>query len=122
MKGENSEADSGYMLVGRLGILGGATTAVACGLISTWNPNTSTAEWIGYQILFGLRGMGLQVVGFPSNIPIIHLGMRFTPGVSTFTNRGQSGCNLSTKRSHASPEPSGDRLPGIRAEPAGGYF
>ncbi|KAI8955553.1 efflux pump protein [Xylaria longipes] len=54
-------------LVGRLGyylpfgILGGAITAVACGLISTWNPNTSTAEWIGYQILFGLRGMALQV-------------------------------------------------------------
>ncbi|KAH6646197.1 putative MFS multidrug transporter [Truncatella angustata] len=53
-------------LVGRLGyylpfgVLGGAITAVACGLISTWNPNTSTAEWIGYQILFGLRGMGLQ--------------------------------------------------------------
>ncbi|KAI1274063.1 putative MFS multidrug transporter [Xylaria sp. FL0933] len=53
-------------LVGRVGyylpfgILGGALTAVACGLISTWNPNTSTAEWIGYQILFGLRGMALQ--------------------------------------------------------------
>ncbi|KAI1345651.1 putative MFS multidrug transporter [Xylaria sp. FL0043] len=53
-------------LVGRVGyylpfgILGGALTAVACGLISTWNPNTSTVEWIGYQILFGLRGMALQ--------------------------------------------------------------
>ncbi|KAI1130601.1 putative MFS multidrug transporter [Nemania abortiva] len=54
-------------LMGRLGyylpfgVLGGATTAIACGLISTWHPNTSTAEWIGYQILFGLRGIGLQV-------------------------------------------------------------
>ncbi|KAK2601185.1 hypothetical protein N8I77_010653 [Diaporthe amygdali] len=54
-------------LVRRLGyyipfsILAGATTAVACGLISTWNPHTSTAAWIGHQILFGLRGMGLQM-------------------------------------------------------------
>ncbi|KAI0414194.1 putative MFS multidrug transporter [Xylaria grammica] len=57
----------GGALVGRLGyylpfgVLGGATTAVACGLISTWNPNTPTAEWIGYQILFGLRGIALQI-------------------------------------------------------------
>ncbi|XPS69771.1 hypothetical protein M3J09_002029 [Ascochyta lentis] len=50
----------GYYLP--FGVLSGAATAVACGLISTWNPDTSTAAWIGYQILFGLRGMGLQVV------------------------------------------------------------
>ncbi|KAI0449644.1 putative MFS multidrug transporter [Xylaria acuta] len=49
----------GYYLP--FGILGGALTAVACGLISTWDLDTSTAEWIGYQILFGLRGMALQV-------------------------------------------------------------
>ncbi|KAF2967751.1 hypothetical protein GQX73_g5836 [Xylaria multiplex] len=49
----------GYYLP--FGILGGALTAVACGLISTWDLSTSTAEWIGYQILFGLRGMALQV-------------------------------------------------------------
>ncbi|KAK6217649.1 hypothetical protein LQW54_003371 [Pestalotiopsis sp. IQ-011] len=48
----------GYYLP--FGILGGALTAVACGLISTWVPNTSTAAWVGYQVLFGLRGMGLQ--------------------------------------------------------------
>ncbi|KAF7515193.1 hypothetical protein G7054_g14704 [Neopestalotiopsis clavispora] len=48
----------GYYLP--FGILGAAVTAVACGLISTWGPNTSRAEWIGYQILFGLRGMALQ--------------------------------------------------------------
>jgi hypothetical protein len=64
------EADVFPMPVGRLGyyilfsILAGATTAVACGLISTWNPGTSTADWIGHQILFGLRGMGLQMVSF----------------------------------------------------------
>ncbi|KAI0533762.1 putative MFS multidrug transporter [Xylaria digitata] len=49
----------GYYLP--FGILGGALTAVACGLISTWDLSTSTAEWVGYQILFGLRGMALQV-------------------------------------------------------------
>ncbi|KAI0204997.1 major facilitator superfamily transporter [Astrocystis sublimbata] len=54
-------------LVGRLGyylpfgVLGGAITAVACGLIATWDPDTSTAEWIGYQVLFGFRGIALQV-------------------------------------------------------------
>ncbi|KAK2766380.1 MFS multidrug transporter [Colletotrichum kahawae] len=42
-------------------VLSGATTAVACGLISTWNPKTLTAAWIGHQILFGLRGLGLQM-------------------------------------------------------------
>ncbi|KAI0965942.1 putative MFS multidrug transporter [Xylaria arbuscula] len=49
----------GYYLP--FGILGGALTAVACGLISTWDLRTSTAQLIGYQILFGLRGMALQV-------------------------------------------------------------
>lgn len=62
-----------FFLVTRLGyylpfgILGAAVTAVACGLISTWGPNTSTAEWIGYQILFGLRGMALQTVSYAQN-------------------------------------------------------
>lgn len=65
---KSSESNAGSMTVGRIGyylpfaVLAGATTAVACGLISTWNPDTSTADWIGHQILFGLRGMGLQMV------------------------------------------------------------
>uniref|UniRef100_L2FW97 MFS multidrug transporter n=1 Tax=Colletotrichum fructicola (strain Nara gc5) TaxID=1213859 RepID=L2FW97_COLFN len=42
-------------------VLSGATTTIACGLISTWDPNTLTAAWIGHQILFGLRGLGLQM-------------------------------------------------------------
>ncbi|KAF4872290.1 Efflux pump mokI [Colletotrichum siamense] len=42
-------------------VISGATTTVACGLISTWNPDTLTAAWIGHQILFGLRGLGLQM-------------------------------------------------------------
>ncbi|KAI1267016.1 putative MFS multidrug transporter [Xylariaceae sp. FL1019] len=54
-------------LVTRLGyylpfaVLVGAATSIACGLITTWNPATSTANWIGDQILYGLRGMGLQM-------------------------------------------------------------
>jgi hypothetical protein len=81
LEGGKSKANSGYISVGRLGyylpfsVLGGAITAVACGLISTWNLNTSTAEWIGYQILFGLRGIGLQIVSFPPNLLIIYLGV-----------------------------------------------
>ncbi|KAF4918848.1 Efflux pump mokI [Colletotrichum viniferum] len=43
------------------GVISGATTTVACGLISTWNPNTLTAAWIGHQILFRLRGLGLEM-------------------------------------------------------------
>ena len=36
--------------------------AVGYGLLSTFNAQTSTAEWIGYQILFGFgRGAGLQM-------------------------------------------------------------
>jgi hypothetical protein len=80
-RGKTSEADSGSILVSRLGyylpfsVIGGAIAAIACGLISTWNPNTSTAQWIGYQMLFGLRGLGLQIVRTPASLPIIHLGV-----------------------------------------------
>ncbi|OTA67101.1 major facilitator superfamily transporter [Hypoxylon sp. EC38] len=54
-------------LVTRLGyylpwaVFASAGTAVAGGLISTWGPDTSTAQWIGYQIIYGLRGCGIQV-------------------------------------------------------------
>lgn len=68
MNGKSTEAKAGSVTVGRIGyylpfaVLAGATTAAACGLISTWNPDTPTADWIGHQVLFGLRGMGLQMV------------------------------------------------------------
>ncbi|KAI0598793.1 major facilitator superfamily domain-containing protein [Biscogniauxia sp. FL1348] len=38
----------------------GAGTAVASGLISTWSPYTEVGRWIGYQILYGARGCGVQ--------------------------------------------------------------
>lgn len=68
MYGESTESNAGSVTVGRIGyylpfaVLAGASTAIACGLISTWNPDTSTADWVGHQILFGFRGMGLQMV------------------------------------------------------------
>ncbi|KAI1138509.1 putative MFS multidrug transporter [Hypoxylon sp. FL0543] len=54
-------------LITRLGyylpwaVFASAGTAVAGGLISTWSPSTSTGQWIGYQIIYGLRGCGIQV-------------------------------------------------------------
>ncbi|KAI1499758.1 putative MFS multidrug transporter [Biscogniauxia marginata] len=62
------------VLITRLGyylpwaLFAGAGTAVAAGLISTWSPYTETARWIGYQILYGARGCGVQ----PSVIAIQH--------------------------------------------------
>jgi len=97
------------MLVRRLGyylpfsVLAGATTAVACGLISTWNPDTSTADLIGHQILFGLRGMGLQMVSLSLNLPTIHLRVRFTPAARLLLmgeNLFIIGCDLGAKRRH----------------------
>ncbi|KAI1762733.1 putative MFS multidrug transporter [Hypoxylon sp. FL1150] len=40
--------------------LSGVGISIAGGLISTWNPDTTTAFWIGCQILYGLRGCGTQ--------------------------------------------------------------
>ncbi|KAI6081858.1 putative MFS multidrug transporter [Hypoxylon rubiginosum] len=53
-------------LVTRLGYyipfaaLAGTGTAIAGGLFSTWDPDTTTAFWIGSQVLYGLRGFGVQ--------------------------------------------------------------
>ncbi|KAI1215167.1 putative MFS multidrug transporter [Annulohypoxylon truncatum] len=54
-------------LITRLGyylpwaVVASAGTTVAAGLISTWAPDTETGLWIGYQIIYGLRGCGIQV-------------------------------------------------------------
>lgn len=40
-----------------------ATTAIGSGLYGTFQPNTSTGKWIGYQILAGVgQGFGFQMV------------------------------------------------------------
>ncbi|WYZ44857.1 hypothetical protein EsH8_VIII_000173 [Colletotrichum jinshuiense] len=55
-------------MVGRLGyylpwaVFGSIATTIGSGLISTWTPSTSTAQWIGYQILLGAgRGASMQM-------------------------------------------------------------
>ncbi|KAI0547956.1 hypothetical protein F4679DRAFT_586065 [Xylaria curta] len=41
--------------------------AIGSGLLTTWTPNTNTATWIGYQIIFGL-GVG-AVYSAVSDLP-----------------------------------------------------
>ncbi|KAI1121165.1 major facilitator superfamily domain-containing protein [Nemania abortiva] len=42
--------------------LAGIGATIGSGLISTWSYDTPTGEWVGYQILYGLRGCGIQIV------------------------------------------------------------
>ncbi|CAH0041769.1 unnamed protein product [Clonostachys rhizophaga] len=46
-------------------------TAIGCGLISTWTPNSTLGHLIGYQIIFALRGLGMQMstVAIPNALP-----------------------------------------------------
>ncbi|KAI1485624.1 hypothetical protein F5X96DRAFT_674454 [Biscogniauxia mediterranea] len=68
---------AGNSIVTRLGYYlpwaasAGTGTAVASGLISTWSPYTDTGRWIGYQILYGARGCGVQpaVIAFQHALP-----------------------------------------------------
>ncbi|OTA98460.1 hypothetical protein M426DRAFT_325963 [Hypoxylon sp. CI-4A] len=52
-------------------VLAGAGTAIAGGLISTWQPGTTTGQWIGYQVIYGLRGAGIQagVITIQNSLP-----------------------------------------------------
>ncbi|KAI8961510.1 putative MFS multidrug transporter [Daldinia sp. FL1419] len=64
-------------LVGKLGYylpwasFAGAASAIAAGMISMWGPDTSTAFWVGTQILYGARGCGIQIglVALQNNLP-----------------------------------------------------
>ncbi|KAH9995945.1 putative MFS multidrug transporter [Xylariaceae sp. FL0662B] len=53
------------------GVFAGAITAIASGLISTWDPWTETGKWVGYQILYGARGCGMQlgVIAIQNAVP-----------------------------------------------------
>ncbi|EFR01002.1 hypothetical protein MGYG_04004 [Nannizzia gypsea CBS 118893] len=43
-------------------LIGCALTTIGAGLITTFQPDTSTAKWVGYQILLGAgRGLSLQI-------------------------------------------------------------
>jgi MFS transporter, DHA2 family, glioxin efflux transporter len=59
------------VIIGEVGIfnpfliIGAILTAVGCGMLTTLEVNSGSAEWIGYQILTGI-GEGLCL-----NVPII---------------------------------------------------
>lgn len=70
-----------YITVGKWGyylpwaIWSGIGTSIGVGLISTLTPTTSTAKWVGYQILMGIgRGTGFQMVS-PS-LPLFPLSFK----------------------------------------------
>ncbi|CZR65599.1 related to MFS multidrug transporter [Phialocephala subalpina] len=83
------------VLVGKLGyylpwmVTSGVVAAIGGGLISTFTPHTSTARWVGYQLLAGIgRGMGMampivaiQNILTPEQIPI---GMSLVAFFQTF--------------------------------------
>jgi hypothetical protein len=44
-------------------LFGGVMISVGAGLTTTFGPNTSTAQWIGYQLMHGIgRGAALTMV------------------------------------------------------------
>ncbi|KAK2015900.1 major facilitator superfamily transporter [Colletotrichum eremochloae] len=71
-------------LVGRMGyylpwaVFGSIVSTIGNGLISTWTPHTSSAAWIGYQVLLGAgRGsmmqmhiIAVQAASAPSRLPV----------------------------------------------------
>ncbi|KAI1146469.1 major facilitator superfamily domain-containing protein [Nemania diffusa] len=82
-------------LISRIGyylpfaVLAGIGATIGAGLISTWGPNTSTGMWIGYQILYGIRGCGIQlaVVAIQNALPPkqSQLGVSFLIFCQTFS-------------------------------------
>ncbi|KAI1329047.1 major facilitator superfamily domain-containing protein [Xylariaceae sp. FL0255] len=71
-------------------ILAGAGATVAGGLLTTLQENTPTADWIGYQIIFGLRGCGIQIaiVAIQNALPArqSQLGTAFLVFTQNFTS------------------------------------
>ncbi|KAJ5274428.1 hypothetical protein N7497_005031 [Penicillium chrysogenum] len=66
------------VLIGKLGyywpwgIFCAVATSIGNGLMSTWNPYTSTAKWVGHQILVGVgRGAGFQlpIIAIQNTLP-----------------------------------------------------
>ncbi|GJN81907.1 hypothetical protein PLIIFM63780_005443 [Purpureocillium lilacinum] len=52
-------------------IFSAVATAIGCGLIATWRPDTGLGKIIGYQILLGARGAGMHmgVVAIQATLP-----------------------------------------------------
>ncbi|KAI0445467.1 major facilitator superfamily domain-containing protein [Xylaria telfairii] len=70
-------------------IVAGVGATIGSGLISTWGPHTSTGMWIGYQVLYGIRGCGIQlaVVAIQNALPPkqSQLGVSFLVFCQTFS-------------------------------------
>ncbi|KAI0491189.1 major facilitator superfamily domain-containing protein [Xylaria cf. heliscus] len=70
-------------------VLAGIGATVGAGLISTWGPHTTTGMWIGYQVLYGVRGCGIQiaVVAIQNALPLkqSQLGISFLVFCQTFS-------------------------------------
>ncbi|KAF2276866.1 efflux pump protein [Westerdykella ornata] len=72
-------------------LFSGVLTAIGNGLVSTFSPTTSTATWIGYQILLGAgRGAGMQIPTIaiqtalpPAQIPVSLAILMFTYNLCT---------------------------------------
>ncbi len=82
-------------LVGRLGyylpwiIISTTLNSIGMGLLSTFEPNTSTAVWVGYQLIVGIgRGCGIQmpIVAISNSLPPAQnsLGMSMVAFSQTF--------------------------------------
>ncbi|SPO01671.1 related to MFS multidrug transporter [Cephalotrichum gorgonifer] len=64
-------------LISRLGyytpwaLIAAGANSIGCGLISTWSPSTGLGMLIGYQVITGIRGSGIQVpiVAIQSALP-----------------------------------------------------
>ncbi|KAI1746306.1 MFS general substrate transporter [Xylaria scruposa] len=70
-------------------VLAGIGATVGSGLIATWGPHTSTGMWIGYQVIYGIRGSGIQlaVVAIQNALPAkqSQLGVSFLVFCQTFS-------------------------------------
>jgi MFS family permease len=81
-------------------IIGSSLMAVGTGLLTTWNMNTSSSQWIGYQIILGLGvgctmqhpNLAVQVVLPKQDVPTgtAVLSLFQTLGGAVFTAVGQN--------------------------------
>ncbi|KAJ2991833.1 hypothetical protein NUW58_g2374 [Xylaria curta] len=70
-------------------VIAGVGATIGGGLMSTWGPYTSTGMWIGYQVIYGIRGSGIQlaVVAIQNALPVkqSQLGVAFLIFCQTFS-------------------------------------
>ena len=65
------------LIVGKMGyyipwvVFSAVVSAVGSGLITTFSPETSRAQWVGYLIIIGIgRGATLQMVCHIQSVPL----------------------------------------------------